>query len=102
MRVKPLVCCQRLFHAPKTLYGMNEIQSTLARLEEKVANISDDVKSLQSKLLNGISENLHSLDKRVSQLEAGQSSLTKWADMGFKIATTIIAGLVLYKLFGIT
>jgi ABC-type uncharacterized transport system fused permease/ATPase subunit len=81
---------------------MDKIETTLARVEERVSNIADDVKTLQVKLLNGITDRLSLLERKVDLLENSQTTFGRWIDLGFKVVGTVVAAVILYKLFGIS
>jgi hypothetical protein len=75
-----------------------ETQQTLARLEERLEAVYHRLASLEKTLLNGISEKLHDLDRRVSLLERDQAHWLKWGDVAFKVAATVVAAFVCWKL----
>jgi hypothetical protein len=80
----------------------DDIKTSLARVEEKLSHVSEQVNHLQSKLLNGITDRLVLVEKKVMLLEGNQSSFAKVTDLLFKIFATVASAVVLWKLFGIS
>ena len=80
---------------------MDKIETTLARVEERINHIGEQVQHLQAKLLNGITDRLTLCEKKVIQLEGQNHQFNKWADLGFKIVATVVGSLILVKLFGV-
>ena len=65
-------------------------------------NVSDQVNYLQAKLLNGITDRISKLETKVVQVESTNNTFGKWIDTGFKVVVTVVSGIILYKLFGIS